>query len=65
MRRYREDGERIIKLQSGIYVRRPQATPVRFSWMQELAEILCGFIVLGLLCASLWLWLAIGAVVVP
>lgn len=25
MRRYREDGQRIVKLQGGTYVRRPQA----------------------------------------
>jgi hypothetical protein len=49
MRRYREDSERIIKLQSGTYVRRPQAVPFRVTasdHLKDAGEILLGLVVL-------------------
>ena len=64
IRRYREDGERIIRMR-GYWVRRPQATPYHATWVdhaKDTAEIVLGMVVLLSLFfgVPLLLWLIAG-----
>lgn len=64
MRRYREDGERLVKI-GNYYVRRPQAVPYHADWTEHLrdaAEALAGVVVFLTLFIGvpLLLWL-VGA----
>jgi ABC-type siderophore export system fused ATPase/permease subunit len=59
-RRYREDGERIIKVR-GTYVRRPQAEPEPVGvTMSDALDLIAGLLLLGLIGVAFWLYLAIA-----